>query len=362
MASITRRKDGAWRARYRDETGKEHSRHFKRKKDGQLWLDEVTASIVTGTYVGPKAGRTPFRVYAEEWRKNQVFRPSTATGVELALKKRVYPVIGDMPLDTIKPSQIQALVRRLTDVYAPRTVTVTYSYVSSIFKAAVLDRKIPRTPCEQIKLPEIETTKVEPVDTETVLRIADAIPHHLRALVITAAGTGMRQGELFGLTVDRINFLKRTITVDRQLVGTPGHTNFGPPKTKSSNRVIPLPDSVGLEISRHLRERGVTEGLVFVGGRGAPLTRSTFGTVWRRITKQVGAAEVNFHQLRHYYASLLIRYGESVKTVQARLGHKSADETLNTYAHLWPDADDRTREAVDATLVELVGEVQSEAN
>lgn len=58
----------------------------------------------------------------------------------------------------------------------------------------------------------------------------------------------------------------------------------------------------------------------------------------------------DFHELRHYYASLLIRYGESVKTVQARLGHKSAEETLNTYSHLWPDSDDRSREAVDAVF------------
>lgn len=56
------------------------------------------------------------------------------------------------------------------------------------------------------------------------------------------------------------------------------------------------------------------------------------------------------HELRHYYASLLIRYGESIKTVQARLGHKSAEETLNTYSHLWPDSDDRSRDAVDAAL------------
>ena len=57
-----------------------------------------------------------------------------------------------------------------------------------------------------------------------------------------------------------------------------------------------------------------------------------------------------FHELRHYCASLLIRHGESVRTVQDRLGHKNAEETLNTYAHLWPDSDDRTREAVDAAF------------
>ena len=63
-----------------------------------------------------------------------------------------------------------------------------------------------------------------------------------------------------------------------------------------------------------------------------------------------GLAGFNFHELRHYYASLLIDSGASVKVVQARLGHKSAEETLNTYSHLWPDSDDRTRDAIDAVL------------
>ncbi|WP_237394365.1 tyrosine-type recombinase/integrase [Mycobacterium paraintracellulare] len=61
-------------------------------------------------------------------------------------------------------------------------------------------------------------------------------------------------------------------------------------------------------------------------------------------------AGTGFHALRHYYASLLIRHGESVKTVQARLGHASAVETLDTYSHLWPDSDDRTRDAIDSVL------------
>ena len=56
------------------------------------------------------------------------------------------------------------------------------------------------------------------------------------------------------------------------------------------------------------------------------------------------------HERRHYYASLLIRHGESVKTVQHRLGHATAAETLDTYSHLWPDSDDRTREAIDTVL------------
>jgi integrase len=84
---------------------------------------------------------------------------------------------------------------------------------------------------------------------------------------------------------------------------------------------------------------------------GKPITRQVFGHKWRSAVETAGVpAGTGFHGLRHYYASLLIRHGESVKTVQARLGHASAVETLDTYSHLWPDSDDRTRDAVDSVL------------
>jgi hypothetical protein len=63
MASITKRPDGRWRARYRDEAGKEHAKHFARRTDGQRWLDEVTTAVVSGLYVDPRAGRTSFRTF-----------------------------------------------------------------------------------------------------------------------------------------------------------------------------------------------------------------------------------------------------------------------------------------------------------
>jgi integrase len=93
-----------------------------------------------------------------------------------------------------------------------------------------------------------------------------------------------------------------------------------------------------------------SDALVFQNAHGEPLRRSNFWTEWRRATRNAGLPDIRFHELRHYYASLLIRHGESVKTVQARLGHASASETLDTYSHLWPDSDERTRDAVDPVL------------
>ena len=178
------------------------------------------------------------------------------------------------------------------------------------------------------------------------------MPDRYKALVVLAAGTGLRQGECFGLTVDRVNFLRRTITVDRQLIlPASGPPQFGPPKTAASVRTVPLPKIVAESLATNLeRSPAETDGLIFTNERGDPLRRNRFGEIWRSAVSRSGLEGLRFHDLRHFYASLLIRHGESVKVVQARLGHASASETLDTYSHLWPDNEERTRAAVDQVL------------
>src|SRR6476620_3195170 len=126
-------------------------------------------------------------------------------------------------------------------------------------------------------------------------------------------------------------------------------TVLTPPKSQASVRFLPLPGVVADALRAHLEAHPSTT-LVFTNSAGAPLRRSAFWTEWNRALKQAGVPAIRFHELRHYYASLLIRHGESVKTVQARLGHASTSGTLDTYSHLWPDNDERTRAAVDGVL------------
>lgn len=353
MASIKKRPDGRWRARYRDAAGKEHARHFDRRSEGQRWLDEVTASVVTGTYVSPKAGAISFREYAEQWRASQPYRPSTAEVVRVALVNRVYPLVGDVRLADFTPDTVQRMVKALEDSYAPSTVEVTYSYVSTVFKAAVASRRIASTPCIGIRLPERVRTRVTPMSVDQVFAVADAMPERWAAMVLLAAGTGLRQGEAFGLTTDRVKFLERRVVVDRQLRGVEeGVPVFGPPKTATSDREVPLPQVVADALAAHLEAFPVGEsGLIFTTSKGEPLRKSSVWSAWKRATLAAGVEGEGMHALRHHYASLLIKHGESVKVVQERLGHKSAQETLDTYSHLWPDSDARTREAVDALLV-----------
>ena len=195
MATIgPRRADGTYRTRYRDRAGKEHARHFKRKVDAQRWLDEMTTSIVTGAYVAPGAGRITFREYAEGWRAVQVHRYGTAVHVEGALRTRVYPIFGDEPLESIVPSDIQALVKGMERTLSPRSVIVTYRYVATIFKVAVRDRRIALTPCDGIRLPKDVKTPITPMSTAEVQALVETIPERYHAMIVLAAGTGLRQG------------------------------------------------------------------------------------------------------------------------------------------------------------------------
>jgi integrase len=190
--------------------------------------------------------------------------------------------------------------------------------------------------------------------------------------------TSRRSLEVFGLELDRIDFLRRTLRVDQQLVQPrTGEPVIGPPKTPASYRTIPLPQVVVDALAAHLATAPAMEvelldttikpipkrrpaRLVFVTPAGRPLRRTRFDEQWRVLAAKIDLPDgTTFHDMRHYYASLLIAHGEIVKVVQKRLGHKSAVKTLDTYSHLWPDTEDGTREAVDMVLGRMKSETHA---
>jgi integrase len=140
---------------------------------------------------------------------------------------------------------------------------------------------------------------------------------------------------------------------------------FGPVKDRKNRpRTIPLPTIVLDGLVEHVRVYGLgPSGLLFTNTKGQPIRRTTFSEMWQAAAGPLGIpAGDGYHQLRHFYASLLIHHGESVKVVQDRLGHSSATMTLDTYGHLWPDSEDSTRAAVDAVLGARVSERCHEAD
>jgi integrase len=344
----------SWLARWRDPTGIQRKRSFPRRIDAERFLSTVSADLVQGNYIDP-SDPTLFRDYAEQWRAAQVHRPTTRAHVETNLRRHAYPTFGGRRLSTIRPGEVQAWVARLTQVLSPATVQVNHGLVAAVFKAAMRDRLVGSSPCEGTKLPKKLPREVVPLAVGMVDALASTVPPRYRALVVLAAGTGLRQGECFGVVDDRLDLTARTLRVDQQLILLPRRPPFlAPPKTPASHRTIPLPQVVVDTLAEHLaRFPGRhADRLVFTDEDGRALRRTAFSyEVWRPTVRAIGARRgTGFHELRHFYASLLIHHGESVKTVQRRLGHATAAETLDTYAHLWPDSDDRTREAIDSVL------------
>lgn len=354
MASLVRRPNGKWRARYRNPSKKEISKDFARKEDAQRHLDEVTTSLVTGRYIDPKAGSMTLREFGEtRWRPNQQHRASTAEMVERNLRVHVYPQIGSRPLADLRPSDIKGLQSHALTTLAPSTVKVIHRWVSAILNAAVADRLIAESPARGVKPPKVTPRRIRPKDTASIVALTGAVPARYRALIVLCAGTGLRQAEALGLTRDRIDLQGQMVEIDRQLLRTSsGRKSFGPLKTHASYRSVPLPRVVCYALEEHLAARGPCSGddLVFVNELGRPMMWRRFNDTLHEACESAGLARITSHDLRHYYASLLIRQGENVKVVQARLGHASASETLDTYAHLWPDSVDRTRDAVDGVL------------
>jgi integrase len=356
FGSVRKLPSGRFQAGYWHD-GKRHlaPTTFNTKTDAKAFLALTEADIRRGGWINPAAGKVTFKEYAETWRAMQVHRPKTAEDVEGYLRLHVYPRIGDRPIAAIRASEIQSLVKSMA--LAPSTVAVAFSWVSTIFKAAVKDRAIPSTPCDDIKLPQVHKAKVAPLTMETVDKLIDGILPRYRALIVLGAGTGVRISEALGLTVDRVDFLRRKVEIDRQLIAVAEDDSpvFGPVKDKKNRpRTIPLPQVVVDELSAHIAQYGLGKGdLIFTSITGRPVSSSTWSVAWSAAARPLGIAHRDgFHQLRHFYASLLIRKGESVKVVQERLGHSSATMTLDVYSHLWPDPDDedRTRQAVDDVL------------
>jgi integrase len=312
MASIQKRSNGQWRARYRDPSGRERARHFDRKVDAQRWLDEQAAAMVTGQWVNPKAGKVTFGDYARAWQAAQMHRRNTALAVDSALRIHALPVFGDRPISSIRRSEIQTFVKALGERLAPSSVATAYQHMRPVFRAAEFDRVIASSPCQRIVLPRRERQQVEPLATETVLSIAGAMPDRLAAMVTVMAGTGLRPGEAAGVTLDRVDFLRRTLRVDRQLLQT-RPPSFGPPKTQAGRRTVPLPQVVVEALAAHVAAFPPGEhGLIFCQRDGRPLNRDKVVLAFRKVAPD----GTRLHDLRHYYASLLIRHGESVKVVQ----------------------------------------------
>jgi integrase len=359
-----------YRVRWVDDAGKPQTRLFDRKADADRFDANVHADLSRGQYVDPAAGKVRVAEYSAAWRANQLHRASTAELMERAFRLHINPILGGMEIARVRPSNLKAWVKDRQNALEPSTLRIVYSYLAAMFSAAVVDRAIGVSPCTpDVRLPEIPDRRLWIPNPDQVHAVAQALPDRYRAVAYLAASCGLRGGEIFGLELDDIAFLRREVTVERQLTVTSRRSPYlAPPKTKTSRRTCELATVVGEVLAWHVKEFAPVEvevedetdprkpvrrmaRLLFTTADGRPMHRASWSHLWAPAVAVAGLPKgFGLHGLRHYFATLLIHNGASVKTVQLALGHSSPTITLNTYTHEWPDAVDRTRALVDAAL------------
>jgi integrase len=363
MASITKTATGKYRARWRDDTGATQSKTFAKRVLAENHVKAVEHALLTDTYVDARRGLVTFQDYAKEWRAQQIWRPSTESAMRYS-HERANALIGSQRMSSIRTSHLQKMVKQLADHVAPATLAHTFSAVSAVFASAVTDRVIATNPALGVKLPKADRPLVNPLTSDQVVAIADAMSEpRLRGLVLFGALTGMRISECLGLTRDRVDFLRKTVRVDHQLAGVDdeGQPVFAAPKTKASRRVIPVGQAAVDVLAEHLAAFPARpDGLVFTRADGLPWHRNRVAGAFASARDRAKVPAATFHDLRHHYASVLISAGCSVKAVQTSLGHSSAAMTLDIYSHLMASDEDRIRDAVDAAhgvpTLRVVGE------
>lgn len=343
MASIRKRPDGKWRARYRDEdTGKEHARHFALKRDAEEWLKQVSASQVRGDYVDPKLAKLTVAEWCEMWIEGYGTRRASTVRQARVHIAQIVAYFGPMRLSAVKPSDVKAWTVKLGEAYAKSTVYATYRRFSQIMGDAVHDGLIPRNPCSRRTSPGQAKQRAFVATTEQVWALHDVFPEHLRPAILLGAFVGLRVSEAAALRHSDVDYLRGIVAPAIQYPGEPL-------KSETSRTPVPIPADLATMLSLSAARFGA--GNVVTDEIGRSTGPWAIERAVRAYRSAAGLPDAfRFHDLRHYFASLLIGSGLDVKVVQTRLRHASAKTTLDTYGHLWPDADESARAAVAKIL------------
>lgn len=344
--SVEPRGTNRWRARFRDAHGRQHARHFRTKTEAQDWERDQRAAVRRGEHRDPSAGRVLLAVYAEGWRQEQVqHAPSSARAFEMCLRLHIYPALGHLRMAAVRRSAVKNLVTAWTKTAAPKTVRLRFAVLSALFRSAVLDATVSESPCAGVKLPEVHRKLVVPLSIAQVQALCEAIDPRFRPAVLLGAGCGARASEALGVTKPNVRFLRREVVFDRQ-VSPRRPWPLVPLKTPSSHAAVPAPQFVLDALAPLCKETG-KDGLLFRRESGEAVGAHLLHRAVRAAVQEAGLpADTSFHSLRHFYASTLIDGGASPVVVAARLRHRTPNESLRTYAHLFEIDDERTRRII----------------
>jgi integrase len=379
-----------WLGCWIDPDGRERSQVFKIQADADRHWRAMETDKARGEYHDPDAGKTLFSDFGKRWLASRVVDPSSILRYETAYRLHVCPAFGYRQVRAIKPSHIQSWIGQLRERFEPSTVIASFLVLQGILDVAVADGEIKKSPAKSpvVQVPVHQAPEIQIWADDVIACLIDAHPDSLRALPELAASCGMREGELFGISLEDFDFDEKIVRVRRQVKRLDSIYVFALPKN-DRERIIPLSDWDIQAVRRHVEKyppRPYTLPWEKPGGKPHTASilfrwptdgqhvkaRSYSETIWKPALVKAGVIaepakdrrsrrryvttrREGIHQLRHYYASVMLAGGVSIKELAEYLGHSDPAFTLRVYAHMLPCSHDRARAVISERFTRVIG-------
>lgn len=360
--SIRQRKDGTWEARFvtgvDPGTGKDirKSVYGKTQKEVRQKMTAAIAALDQDDY------REPCKMTLAQWldiwsaEYLKGVKPTTVLNYTQHIRNHIKPAMGAVKLEALNAHTVQKFYNQLGEEHdgepalSPKTVKNIHGVLHKALNQAVMLGYMRSNPADACTLPRIIQKEIKPLDEDATALFLDAIQgHQYETVFLVTLFTGMRQGEVLGLTWDCVDLDRGTITINKQLQKATGGGsvyNLVPTKNSKGRTITPAP--YVMELLREQRrkqaewrlkagpcwENGSLTNLVFTNELGGHLMPHTVYHNYKKIVASIGLPSARFHDLRHSYAVAAIRSGDDIKTVQGTLGHATASFTLDKYGHV----------------------------
>ena len=337
-------------------TGKQIQRSIsgKTQKEVAQKLKAALAALDSGTYIAPC--KMTVGEWVDIWSDQYLggVKESTVAAYKATIRTHIKPGIGAIRLDSLDTHLVQSFYNGLReptkgrDAVSPKTVKNVHGILHKALQQAVANGYIRFNPTNSCILPRIEKKELQPLDEAETKLFLDAVKGHpLELLYTITLFTGLREGEALGLTWDRVDFMRGTILISKQLQKEKkagGEFRLVSLKNDKPRRIVPAPWVMQLFRDRKLQQYEHKEkagaawsnplNLVFTNELGGNLIPQTVVRHFKEIVASIGRPDARFHDLRHSYAVASLRSGDDIKTVQGNLGHATAAFTLDVYGHV----------------------------